>query len=70
MINTRNLAISICGLVLWTPLIYAQDLSKYREFQLGMNLLAVMNSLGHSFQFRRFKWQSKSFRGHSPGRPF
>src|SRR5713226_10741096 len=24
-----------------TPLIYAQDLSRYREFQFGMNLLAV-----------------------------
>ena len=41
MINTRNLAISVCWLLLWTPLIYAQDLSRYREFQLGMNLLAV-----------------------------
>ncbi len=27
--------------VLSTPLIYAQDLSRYREFQFGMNLLAV-----------------------------
>jgi len=41
MINTRNLAISVCWLVLWTPLIYAHDLSRYREFQLGMNLLTV-----------------------------
>jgi len=45
MINTRNLAISVCWLVLWTPLIYAQDLSRYREFQLGMNLLAVAKQI-------------------------
>ncbi len=45
MINIRNLAISVCWLVLWTPLIYAQDLSRYREFQLGMNLLAVAKQI-------------------------
>jgi hypothetical protein len=45
MINPRNLAISVCWLVLWTPLIYAQDLSRYREFQLGMNLLAVAKQI-------------------------
>jgi len=45
MMNTRNLAISVCWLVLWTPLIYAQDLSRYREFQLGMNLLAVAKQI-------------------------
>jgi hypothetical protein len=45
MINTRNLAISVCWLVLWTPLIFAQDLSRYREFQLGMNLLAVAKQI-------------------------
>jgi hypothetical protein len=45
MINIRNLAISICGLVLWTPLIHAQDLSRYREFQLGMDLLAVVKQI-------------------------
>ncbi|MCI0620682.1 MAG: hypothetical protein L0387_03270 [Acidobacteria bacterium] len=45
MINTRNLAISVCWLVLWTPLICAQDLSRYREFQLGMNLLAVAKQI-------------------------
>jgi len=41
MINTRSLVISIFLAVFSMPLIYAQDLSKYREFQLGMNLLAV-----------------------------
>ena len=45
MLNTRNLALSVCWLVLWTPLIYAQDLSRYREFQLGMNLLAVAKQI-------------------------
>ena len=45
MMNTRNLAVSVCWIVLWTPLIYAQDLSRYREFQLGMNLLAVANQI-------------------------
>jgi hypothetical protein len=45
MINTRNVAISVCWLLLWTPFIYAQDLSKYREFQLGMNLHAVAKQI-------------------------
>jgi hypothetical protein len=45
MISTRNLAVSVCWLVLWTPLIYAQDLSSYREFQLGMNLQAVAEKI-------------------------
>jgi hypothetical protein len=45
MMNTRNLAVSVCWLVLWTPLIYAQDLSRYREFQLGMNLHAVAEKI-------------------------
>ena len=43
--NTRNLAVSVCWIVLWTPLIYAQDLSRYREFQLGMNLLVVAKQI-------------------------
>ncbi len=41
MISARSLVISISLAVLSMPLIYAEDLSKYREFQLGMNLLAV-----------------------------
>jgi hypothetical protein len=41
MISARSLVVSIFLAVLSMPLIYAQDLSKYREFQLGMNLLAV-----------------------------
>ncbi len=41
MISARSLAISISWAVLSAPLIYAQDLSRYREFQFGMTLLAV-----------------------------
>jgi len=41
MINTRSFVISISLAVLAIPLIYAQDLSSYRGFQLGVNLLAV-----------------------------
>src|SRR5437773_1101962 len=41
MISARSITISILGLVLSTPLIHAQDLSRYRGFQFGMNLLAV-----------------------------
>jgi hypothetical protein len=41
MITARSFAILIfCGL-LWAPWTYAQDLSRYREFQFGMNLPAV-----------------------------
>jgi hypothetical protein len=41
MINTRSLVISISLAALFMPLIHAQDLSSYRGFQLGMNLLEV-----------------------------
>jgi len=41
MINTRIVVISISLTVLFMPLIYAQDLSSYRGFQLGVNLLEV-----------------------------
>jgi hypothetical protein len=41
MITIRSLAVSIFCAVFSTPLIYAQDLSQYRDFQFGMNLLAV-----------------------------
>ena len=41
MISTRSLVISVSLAVLPMPLIYAQDLSSYRGFQLGMNLQAV-----------------------------
>jgi hypothetical protein len=41
MISTRSLVISVSLAVLPMPLIYAQDLSSYRGFQLEMNLQAV-----------------------------
>jgi hypothetical protein len=46
MISARSLAISISWAVLSAPLIYSQDLSRYREFQFGMNLLAVAKQVG------------------------
>jgi hypothetical protein len=41
MITIRSLTVSILCAVFSTPLIFAQDFSRYREFQFGMNLLAV-----------------------------
>jgi len=41
MITARSLAISVFCTLLWTPLIEAQDFSRYREFQFGMNLPTV-----------------------------
>jgi hypothetical protein len=41
MITGRNLTVSVFCALLWTPLMYAQDLSRYRKFQFGMNLPAV-----------------------------
>jgi hypothetical protein len=45
MINMRNLAISACWLVLWPTSMFAQDLSRYRDFQLGMNLRSVAEKI-------------------------
>ena len=41
MITIRSLTIVIFCSVLWTPLTHAQDLSRYRDFQFGMNLPSV-----------------------------
>jgi hypothetical protein len=41
MITGRNVTVSVFCALLWTPLMYAQDLSRYRKFQFGMNLPAV-----------------------------
>jgi hypothetical protein len=41
MISIRNIVISIFGVVISAPLSYSQDLSRYREFQFGADLLAV-----------------------------
>jgi hypothetical protein len=41
MISARILAMSIVWVVMSSSVISAQDLSRYREFQLGMSLVAV-----------------------------
>jgi hypothetical protein len=46
MIRARILAMSIAWVVISTPVISAQDLSSYREFQLGMSLVAVAQQVG------------------------
>ena len=46
MIGTRSFVIAVSLAALSMPLMYAQDLSKYREFQLGMNLPAVAKQAG------------------------
>ena len=45
-VSARILATSLFGIVLSTPLVSAQDLSKYREFQLGMSVAAVAQKAG------------------------
>ncbi len=46
MIGIRRLVVAISLAVLSMPLMYAQDLSNYRGFQLGMNLPAVAKQVG------------------------
>ncbi len=41
MIAARSLAVSVFCALLSMPFIHAQDLSRYREFQFGMNLPTV-----------------------------
>ncbi len=45
-VSARVLAMSLSGVVLSTTLVSAQDLSKYREFQLGMSQAAVAKKPG------------------------
>lgn len=45
-VSARLLAMSLSGIVLSTTLVSAQDLSKYREFQLGMSQTAVAKKTG------------------------
>jgi len=45
-VSARILAMSVSGIVLSTPLVSAQDLSKYREFQLGMSVTAAAHKTG------------------------
>ena len=46
MTSIRILAMSIAGVVISSSVISAQDLSKYREFQLGMSVLTVARQAG------------------------
>ena len=46
MSNARILAMSIAWVVMSSSVIAAQDLSRYREFQLGMSLVAVAQQAG------------------------
>lgn len=46
MISIRSLGSLICLSVLLTPLIYAQDLASYRDFQFGMSLVSVAKQTG------------------------
>jgi hypothetical protein len=46
MIGTRSIGSLICLLVLLTPLIYAQDLTSYRNFRFGMSLISAANQTG------------------------
>jgi len=46
MISARSFASLICWSVLLTPLIYAQDLACYRDFQFGMSLVSVAKQTG------------------------
>jgi hypothetical protein len=45
MIRLRNVAISVFGAVITAAPTYSQDLSRYREFQLGTNLPAVAKQI-------------------------
>jgi len=46
MISPRSLALSVACLALSATLVQAQDLSRYREFRLGMTLAAVSQQTG------------------------
>jgi hypothetical protein len=45
MISLRNIAISVFGVVITAAPTYSQDLSRYREFQLGTNLPSVAKQI-------------------------
>jgi hypothetical protein len=46
MVGARILAMSVAWVVMPPPVTVAQDRSKYREFQLGMSLVAVAERAG------------------------
>jgi hypothetical protein len=45
-VSARILALSFCSVVMSAPLLSAQDLSQYREFQLGMSLATAAQKSG------------------------
>lgn len=52
MISARILAMSIAWVVMSSSVLSAQDLSRYREFQLGMSLVAVAQQAGLTSEAR------------------
>ena len=52
MTRARILAMSIACVVISSSVISAQDLSRYREFQLGMSLVAVAQQAGITAEAR------------------
>ncbi len=76
MSTTRILATSIAWVLISAPVTSAQDLSKYREFQLGTSLVAVAHQAGMAPEPRvlqqrpaliqELMWQPSPMRGSSP----
>jgi hypothetical protein len=77
MISISDLASSILGAETSAPLIYSQDLSRYREFQFGVNLLAIAEQVNlKPFEARtihqrpvviqELEWQAQGFLSSSP----
>jgi hypothetical protein len=56
MINTRGFAISIFVIMFLIPLVYAQDLSSYRDYNLGMNLAEVAEQADMKVSEARLIW--------------
>jgi len=76
MSTARILAASIAWVVIAAPAISAQDLSKYREFQLGTSLVSIAHQAGVAAEPRvlhlrpalieELMWQPPAVRGSSP----
>jgi hypothetical protein len=77
MINARIMTVAILGVVFSAPSIYSQDLSRYREFQLGTSLPTVSKQahlkpsdarMIHSrpAAIQELAWEAQSFTTSSP----
>jgi len=76
MINPRRMTSIVFLIVLSAPLIRAQDLSSYRDFQFGMNLVSAAKQAGMNLSeaktLHRYPaliqelWWQRSFSGSSP----